>query len=254
MVSNDDGIFSPGIHALARAMSSIASEVLVVAPDVEQSGMGHAITLQHPLRYKPTRLNDLPSNVSAYRVDGTPADCVMLGISNGGKPDVVVSGINLGYNLGYDIKSSGTVAAAWQGCSRGVPSVAFSLQSGDELDFGPAAEFAAKLVPEVAGAGLPEHTLLNVNVPLENPKGVHLTKQSGHNWDDRYVERYDPGGKPYYWLTGELQETDDPDSDARAVREGFISVTPLHIDMTHLDYFSELTHIVPGLQLSQADD
>jgi 5'-nucleotidase len=251
LVSNDDGVFSPGIMALALAMSEVADKVLIVAPDVEQSASGHAITVRRPLRYKRTSLEGLPKNVSAYRVDGTPADCVMLGVHNGGRPDVVVSGINLGSNLGFDVTSSGTVAAAIEGTSMGIPSVAFSLElSEDEFDFAHAASFARALVPQVARHGLPQQTLLNVNVPARAPKGVRLARQSTHNWDDSFVERQDPSGVPYFWLAGKLIGSDEPDTDFAAVRQGYIAVTPLHLDMTHTGFFADLAEFVPGLESS----
>lgn len=249
LVSNDDGIFSPGIHALALAMSKIAERVLMVAPDVEQSASGHAITLRRPLRYKHTHLDDLPENVEAYRVDGTPADCVMLGVHNSGRPDIVVSGINLGSNLGFDVTSSGTVAAAIEGASMGLPAIAFSQQLGEnDLDFSHAAAFAAALVPRIVQAGLPDQTFLNVNVPAAVPKGVRLARQSTHNWDDSYVEREDPRGVPYFWLSGNLIGSDEPDTDYSAVAEGYIAVTPLQLDMTRHSYFANLADIVPGLE------
>lgn len=248
LVSNDDGIFSPGIHALALAMSTIADEVLIVAPDVEQSASGHALTLRRPLRYKHTNLKGLPKNVQAYRVDGTPADCVMLGVHNGGQPDVVVSGINLGANLGFDVTSSGTVAAALEGTSMGIPSLAFSLESGDGLDFTHAAEYAAELVPQIVKTGLPSQTLLNINFPNQHPKGVRLARQSTHNWDDYYVEREDPNGVPYYWLAGKMKDSEEPDTDYAAIKEGYTAITPLHLDMTQLSYFSTLMDNVPGLE------
>ena len=251
LVSNDDGVFSPGIHALALAMSRIADEVLIVAPDVEQSASGHAITLRRPLRYKTTKLENLPSNVTAFRVDGTPADCVMLGVHHGGKPDAVVSGINLGSNLGFDVTSSGTVAAALEATSLAVPAIAFSLQLGDDdLDFSEAATFAEKLVPQIVAEGLPAQTLLNVNVPSSTAKGVRLAKLSTHNWDDGFDERTDPNGETYFWLTGTLVGSDEPDTDFSTVRDGYIAVTPLHLDMTHHSYFSRLAELVPGLEPS----
>jgi 5'-nucleotidase len=250
LISNDDGIFSPGIHALALAMSTIATEVLIVAPDIEQSASGHALTLRRPLRYKQTHLKGLPEHVTAYRVDGTPADCVMLGVHNGGQPDVVVSGINLGSNLGFDVTSSGTVAAALEGTSMGIPSIAFSLEISDSLDFGFAADFAAELVPQVVKAGLPAQTLLNVNFPKQKPKAVRLARQSTHNWEDFYVERQDPNGVPYFWLGGTLKGSEEPDTDYAAIKAGYTAITPLHLDMTHNSYFANLAKFVPGLEPS----
>ena len=251
LVSNDDGVFSPGIRALALAMSRIADEVLIVAPDVEQSASGHAITLRRPLRYKATKLENLPGNVRAFRVDGTPADCVMLGVHNGGRPDAVVSGINLGSNLGFDVTSSGTVAAALEATSLAVPAVAFSLQLGeDDLNFSHAAAFAAELVPQIVAEGLPAQTLLNVNIPSHPPKGVRLAKLSTHNWDDGFDERTDPNGETYFWLTGTLVGSDEPDTDYQTVKDRYISVTPLHLDMTHHSYFAQLAELVPGLEPS----
>ena len=246
LVSNDDGIFSPGIYALALALSEVADEVMIVAPDVEQSASGHAITVRRPLRYTRTLLDDLPANVSAFRVDGTPADCVVLGVHNGGRPDVVVSGINLGSNLGYDVTHSGTVAAAMEGTTMNIPSLAFSLRSGDAaLDFSHAAAFAAYLAPRVVREGLPERTFLNVNFPTGKPKGVLLARQSTHNWQDTVVAREDPEGVPYYWIAGKPVGSEEPDTDYMAVVRGYAAVTPLHLDMTQDSFFERLADFLP---------
>ncbi len=235
--------------ALALAMSEIASEVVVVAPDVEQSASGHAITIRRPLRYISTRLKGLPENVTAYRVDGTPADCVVLGAYNGGKPDVVVSGINLGSNLGSDVTHSGTVAAAFEGTSLGIPSVAFSLRTnGQQLDFSYTAAYAKKLIPAIVKNGLPQRTLLNVNFPEGEPKGVRLARQSTHYWEDAVVQREDPDGRPYYWISGTPIGQREPDTDYTTVIDGYAAITPLHLDMTHNSYFSSLADITPGLE------
>jgi 5'-nucleotidase len=248
LVSNDDGIFSPGILALAKAMCEIAAEVIVVAPDVEQSAVGHGITVRRPLRYKQTKL-ELPNHARCFRVDGTPADCVVLGVSNEGKPDLVVSGINLGSNLGYDVTHSGTIAAALEGITFGIPSIAFSLRSGKgEFNFDHAAAFAKQLVPQVAKHGLPHRTLLNVNLPVGQPIGVRLARQSTHNWEDTLIKRDDPDGVPYYWVSGVPVGKDEPDTDYITVKEGYISITPLHFDLTHDSYFAELSGFVPGLE------
>jgi 5'-nucleotidase len=248
LVSNDDGIFSPGILALAKAMCELADEVLVVAPDVEQSAVGHGITVRRPLRYKETRLG-LPANARAYRVDGTPADCVVLGALSEAKPDLVVSGINLGSNLGYDVTHSGTIAAAIEGMTLGIPSIAFSLRSeNSDFDFSQAAKYAKELVPQVIQHGLPSRTLLNVNIPLGVPKGVRLARQSTHSWEDALVKREDPYGVPYYWVAGEPTAKREPDTDFTTVIDGYISVTPLYFDMTRDSYFATLAEFVPGLE------
>jgi 5'-nucleotidase len=249
LVSNDDGIYSPGILALAQAMSEIADEVMVVAPDVEQSAVGHGITVRRPLRYKETTL-ELPKNVRAYRVDGTPADCVVLGVlSEEQKPDIVVSGINLGSNLGYDVTHSGTIAAAIEGMTLGVPSIAFSLRSSEaDFDFTHGAAYAKQLVPHIAEHGLPARTLLNVNIPVGKPNGVRLARQSTHSWEDTLVKRDDPYGIPYYWVYGVPTAEREPDTDYTTVEDGYISVTPLYFDMTHNSFFAKLAEFVPGLE------
>ena len=248
LVSNDDGIFSPGIHALARAAAELADEVIIVAPDVEQSAMGHAITVRRPLRYQRTKLRDLPG-MEAFRVDGTPADCVVLGVHNGGRPDVILSGVNLGSNLGYDVTHSGTVAAAFEGTTMGIPSIAVSLRTGgeQELDFDPAARYAARLAVAVAETGLPEKTLLNVNFPTGTPKGLRWSKQSTHSYQDNVVQRDDPEGRPYYWIAGIPGAEDVPETDYAAVVRGWATVTPLHLDLTDTRALSRLAADLPSL-------
>lgn len=251
LISNDDGIFSPGIQALAKAVAEIADEVLIVAPDVEQSAMGHAITIRRPLRYKRTKLRGL-EHVTAFRVDGTPADCVVLGVHNGGRPDIVLSGINIGSNLGYDVTHSGTVAAAIEGATMDLPSIALSLRTGaDELDFTFAAEYARQLVPEVVNRGLPKRTLLNVNFPVGEPKGVRLARQSTHGYQDTIVKRKDPDGIPYYWIAGKPTAEREPDTDYTTVVDGFVAVTPLYLDFTYNGFFAELADFTPGLERAE---
>lgn len=248
LVSNDDGIFSPGIEALAKALCEVADEVVISAPDVEQSAVGHAITVRRPLRYKRTRLPGL-EDIEAYRVDGTPADCVVLGVHNSGRPDVVVSGINIGSNLGYDVTHSGTVAAAIEGTTLGIPAIAFSLRIAEgEVDFSYAAAYAAELAPLVARHGLPERTLLNVNFPAGKPKGVRLARQSTHSYKDRIVRREDPEGVPYYWVAGKPTGQHVPDTDFTTVEEGYAAITPLYLDFTYTRYFADLAEFVPGLE------
>jgi 5'-nucleotidase len=246
LVSNDDGIFSPGIKALGLAMRALG-EVYVVAPDVEQSAVGHGITVRRPLRFKHTQSAGF-GEIPAYRVDGTPADCVVLGVHLLGRPDLLVSGINIGVNLGLDLTHSGTVAAALEGTSLGIPSIAFSLDtSGEELDFTEAALWAQRLARLVAEKGLPRGIFLNVNFPAGTPKGVLVTRLSTHHWEDKVVERLDPEGRPYYWIAGTPVGEEEEGTDLWAVRRGYVSVTPVGLDFTALDFLPEVARWIEGL-------
>jgi 5'-nucleotidase len=246
LVSNDDGIFSPGIKALGLAMWALG-EVYVVAPDVEQSAVGHGITVRRPLRFKHTQSAGF-GEIPAYRVDGTPADCVVLGVHLLGRPDLLVSGINIGVNLGLDLTHSGTVAAALEGTSLGIPSIAFSLDtSGEELDFTEATLWAQRLARLVAEKGLPRGIFLNVNFPAGTPKGVLVTRLSTHHWEDTVVERLDPEGRPYYWIAGTPVGEEEEGTDLWALRRGYVSVTPVSLDFTALDFLPEVAHWVEGL-------
>lgn len=248
LISNDDGIFSPGIHELAQAMIEVADEVLVVAPDVEQSASGHSITIRRPLRYRRTHLEELPNTV-CYRVDGTPADCVVLGVHNEGRPDVVVSGINLGSNLGFDVTHSGTVAAAIEGTTMGIPSIAVSLRTGEGvLDFSHAAKYAARLALSIFETGLPHRTLLNVNFPESAPKGVVTSRLSTHSYKDSVVRREDPDGVPYYWVAGTPTGERVDDTDFTAVIDGYATVTPLSLDLTDHKLLQDLQSALPSLR------
>ncbi len=246
LVANDDGIFSPGIKALALAMRQIG-EVFVVAPDVEQSAVGHGITVRRPLRFKHTKsagFGDIP----AYRVDGTPADCVVLGVYNLGTPDLVVSGINIGSNLGHDLTHSGTVAAALEGASLGIPSIAFSVRVGEgELDFSHAAAYAPRIAARVLEHGLPAKTLLNVNFPVGEPRGVRVTHQGGHYWKDAVHKRLDPDGREYYWVSGTPTGDNEQGSDYVAVTQGFVSITPIQMDLTAHDLLEVVQSYAPDL-------
>lgn len=249
LVANDDGIFSPGIKALGLAMSKIA-DVVVVAPDVEQSAVGHGITIRRPLRFKHTASAGF-GEIPAYRVDGTPADCVVLGFHLLGPPDLVVSGINLGPNLGDDLTHSGTVAAAIEGMALGVPSLAFSQQSSPqgEYDFTASAGFAARLAAQVMERGLPRRTLLNVNFPGSPAQGVRVTRVGEHRWEDSIVSRTDPEGREYHWVAGQSRAADahDDSTDYGAVQAGFFSVTPVRLDLTARDLLDEVAEYVPAL-------
>ena len=241
LLTNDDGLNSPGLLALARAMQKKA-ETFAVAPERERSAASHAITLHKPLRAFRARLGD--TKLAAWATNGTPADCVVLGILDllGTPPDVVVSGINAGANLGMDLIYSGTVSGAVEATLFGISAIAISVASFTGIRWEPAAAFAAQLAKEVHRHGLPRDTFLNVNVPnlpAAEIRGVEITRQSSRRYVSRLEKRADPRGRDYYWLTGSPTGGQDPGTDARAVAEGRISVTPLRLDMTH----EELTPI-----------
>ena len=234
LVSNDDGIDAPGIWALAQELKKFAN-VIVVAPDKQQSAVGHAITMNYPLRAIPFRKNN---EFFGYAVEGTPADAVKLGVQFLLKepPDMIISGINHGSNTAINIIYSGTVSAATEGMILGIPSIAVSLTTYGEPDFSYSAKFAARLALLVSEKGLPEGTLLNVNVPAvsENQiKGVMLTKQGSSKWDDTFDVRRDPANREYFWLTGKMEVTDsDADADQIAIQNHFVSITPIHYELT----------------------
>jgi len=234
LVSNDDGIDAPGIYALVKELRKIGS-VTVVAPDKQQSAVGHAITMNFPLRAKEFRKNGL---LFGYAVEGTPADSVKLAVKAllKEKPDLLISGINHGSNTAISIIYSGTVSAATEGTILGIPSIAISLSTYGPADFRYAAKFARRLALIVARKGLPDGTLLNVNVPPlpeKEIRGVIVTRQGRAIWNDSFEIRRDPANKEYYWLTGALQENDEGiDSDQSAVRSNYISITPIHYDLT----------------------
>lgn len=232
LVTNDDGIHAPGITALADALASVG-EVAVVAPDRERSAVSHALTLHHPLRAEclaPGR----------FAVDGTPTDCVNLGIHSllDFHPDLVVSGINRGANLGDDVTYSGTVAAAMEATLMGIPSFAISLACREQHgDYCAAAAFAARLAVRILANGLPKDTFLNVNVPDVRPdllRAPVVTTQGKRRYEGTIVDKVDPRGRSYYWIgTADLDFLDIDGSDFAAVSRGHISVTPLHLDMTN---------------------
>lgn len=229
LVTNDDGVRSSGIVALAHALEPFG-EVTIVAPHTEASAIGHALTLHHPLRVETL-------DERTHAVDGTPTDCVNIAIARilRATPDLVVSGINKGYNLGDDVTYSGTVAGALEAALLGIPSIAVSLQrTGNELDFTQAATAAASIAREVLRYGLPARTLLNVNVPQVLAKGLRVTVQGRRNHVTSVVEKLDPRRRPYFWIEeaeGDWELQDG--SDHQAVREGWISITPLHPDLTN---------------------
>ncbi|MBI4279140.1 MAG: 5'/3'-nucleotidase SurE [Armatimonadetes bacterium] len=235
LVTNDDGIHSPGLLALVHAVSAVA-ETFVVAPEQERSATGHAITLHKPLRVVRTSIPDVAAE--AWATNGTPADCVALGILDllDRRPDVVISGINMGANLGRDITYSGTVSGAMEGAIFGIPSIAISLAGWKDTHYDVAASFAVRLATLIVERGLPRDTLLNVNVPnvpREALAGVAITRQGRRRYLSRLEKRVDPRGRTYYWLTGEPGAPGEEEGmDSAAVARGFISVTPIQMEMT----------------------
>jgi 5'-nucleotidase len=237
LLTNDDGVFAPGIAAVRHTLTELG-QVWLVAPERPRSAAGHAITLHKPLRLNPVTL---PGGVEGFACSGTPSDCVSIAfdVLLEGRCDLVVSGINAGPNLGWDLTYSGTVAAAMEGAILNVPAMAVSvtLEGGaDTFDFAPAACFAAVLAKQLMREKLPPHTLLNVNVPAVSAaelRGVEITHQGKREYVDRIDARTDPTGRPYYWLGGSIREdATDPGSDVHAILANRISVTPVHLDMT----------------------
>lgn len=228
LVTNDDGVASEGIHVLAEALKAVG-DVVVVAPQLEASAIGHALTLRRPLRIDTVRED-------VYTVDGTPTDCINLAYAIILKraPDLVVSGINKGWNLGDDITYSGTVSGALEGALLGTPGIAVSVKRTRTYDFGPSAEAAVKVARAVLEHGLSPRNFININVPAGIPKGMRVTTQAKRNHVTKIDARTDPRGGAYYWIEEALDEY-HPDSgrtDHEAVKDGYISVTPLQPDMT----------------------
>ncbi len=239
LLTNDDGYEAEGLLKLAREMAKVC-DVLVVAPHVDQSGSGHSLTLQRPLR-----INKVGSNF--YSVDGTPTDAVMVAmygiLENKRKPDILISGINRGPNMGDDVTYSGTVSAAFEGAILGIPSIAVSSVATDEIDYAAIARFTRKLAKRVLENGLPGFTLLNVNMP--NPpkngyRGVQITRLGKRVYRDIVVENIDPRGKKYYWIAGEPDWQEFDQSDYSATKAGYVSITPLKMDMTDYTFRDEL--------------
>ena len=241
LVTNDDGVHSEGIAALASALAHLG-DVTVVAPTQEASAIGHALTLARPLRLETVRPR-------VFAVDGTPTDCVNVAVTHvlRQKPDLIVSGINKGWNVGDDVTYSGTVSGALEGALLGVPSIAVSAERRrNEFDFGPAAKAAAIVAQAVLERGLPKFTLLNLNVPFGVNHGFRVTVQAKRNHLTVVNERTDPRHRSYYWIEEGQNDWEPHDrSDYQAVRDGYISVTPLQPDMTAHDVLS----YVEGLEL-----
>lgn len=241
LISNDDGILSPGLHALVRAVADLG-QVWVVAPDREQSAVGHSITIAEPIRIMDYKVG------GAYRsfsVSGSPADCVKLALSEllPEQPELVISGINRGENTGISIIYSGTVSAATEGAINGVPAMAVSLDSFTHEDFGPASLVARRAAQQILSEGLPEGTLLNVNVPAlpsDRILGVKIIRQGRGRFKETFLKRNDPRGRTYYWMDGHKLPLNEVDTDGTALNEGYVAVTPIHFDLTHHAVLSQI--------------
>ena len=239
LLTNDDGLDAVGLRELEAGCAGLG-EIWLVAPDREQSACSHALTLQRPLRID-------ERGPRRYAVDGTPTDCVFLGVNQlmrDCRPDIVVSGINRGGNLGDDLTYSGTVAAAFEATLLGIPALAVSLEIVREHHFAAAGKVAALIAEQVLRRGLPPGTLLNINVPdrpFAELRGVRITRQGKRSYSDEVRENLDPRGRHYYWIGGEvLPDEAVAGTDSAAVREGFVSLTPIHLDLTNYRAITEL--------------
>lgn len=257
LITNDDGVHAEGLMALKRALATVG-EVTVVAPDRPRSACGHSITLHKPLRLSETTLSD---GSRAWIASGTPSDCVtlaLLDVMREARPDLVCSGINHGPNLGWDLTYSGTVSAAMEAAMLGIPAAAISVAwrfrrmveeeegPAPPIDFRHAAGYAAELARHLQANPLPEHVLLNVNVPNTAPAGARLTRQGIRRYPGKLEKRVDPMGRNYYWLGGdEPEDVHEEGTDVAAIAEGFISVTPVQMDLT--DYELIERYRAPGL-------
>ena len=251
LLTNDDGVNAPGLAALRDAIADLG-EVAVVAPDTEQSGVAHSITLIHPLRVRKVYHGQ---EFFGYGVSGAPADCVKLACREllAAPPDLVCAGLNLGANVAINILYSGTVAAAIEGAILGFPSVAFSLAETERPDFPGAAAIAREVLGLILAEPLPERAVLNVNIPglpCEQVRGIRVTHQSSSTYRETFEKRHDPWGKAYFWITGGINDQflREPDSDLLALREGYVSVTPIHFDLTHYPAIEPLRRRLSSLQ------
>jgi 5'-nucleotidase len=243
LVTNDDGITAPGIRALAEAMSTLG-EVVIVAPDSPQSAMGHAITINKPLRLDKVSLH---GETLGYQCSGTPVDCVKLAVNKilHRKPDLCVSGINHGSNSSINVIYSGTMSAAMEGAIEGIPSIGFSLNDFSlDADFKASSYYSKIIASQVLKKGLPLNCLLNVNLPalpLAKIKGIKICRQAIAKWEEEFDERKDPNKRTYYWLTGKFINNDHgKDTDEWALANGFVSVVPVQFDFT-------AHHVIPYL-------
>ena len=245
LVTNDDGIHSIGLKSLAKALARVG-EVWVVAPDRERTAVAHAVTL-----HKPLRVHEMEKRV--YAVNGTPVDCVNLALLNilPTRPRLLVSGINKGVNLGDDVLYSGTVSAAVEGTILGIPSMAVSQEGRDAFHFATGAEYAVRIARLILQKGLPEETLVNLNIPdrtAEAVTGVRVTCLSRRRFDNPIIEKVDPHGRSYFWIAGtRISWSRNKDADHEAIAEGAVSLTPLHLDSTNYSVLDQLRTWEPAL-------
>lgn len=254
LIGNDDGIFALGVRTLANTLAQAGHDVTVVCPDRERSATGHGLTIHRPIRAEVVESIFHPQ-VTAWSCSGTPSDCIKFALSAvlPAYPDLVISGINQGSNLGTDILYSGTVSAAMEGVIEGIPSIAMSLASFTSRQFQPAADFACTLIARLRDNPLPRSTLLNVNIPpvtAEEIAGVMLTRQGLRRYTENFEKRIDPRGKSYYWLAGELvEDIEQPEhvhlspeipTDVQAIQKNFITITPLQYNLTDVQSFETL--------------
>jgi len=251
LLTNDDGIHAPGLRALYQELKS-DFQVYIVAPDSEMSAVGHAITLASPLRVQEVYKN---GSFFGYGVKGTPADCIKIAVQEllEAAPDVILSGINLGANVGVNVLYSGTVSAATEGAFLGIPSAAISLDTRANPDFHFAARFSRELIRYISENGLRERTALILNNPAAPPEkigGISITRQGVARFREKFERRIDPRGNVYYWLSGETPlEEGNPDADARALKEQRITITPISYDLTCAEEFSRLRTVpLPRLE------
>lgn len=243
LVTNDDGISAPGIRNLVESVKDLG-KIVVVAPDKPQSGMGHAITIGHPLRLHPVQVFD---GVEAWQCSGTPVDCVKLAVDKilHRKPDLCLSGINHGANHSINVIYSGTMSAAVEAAIESIPSIGFSLLDYSiEADFTAARKYARIIVEKVLGKKMDKHMILNVNFPAVEDKlikGIKISRQAYAKYEEDFIERNDPTGKKYYWLTGEFVNFDKgTDTDVWALKNNYVSLVPVQFDMTNYDLKSKL--------------
>lgn len=247
LVTNDDGIIAPGIKSLVEIARELG-DVIVVAPDSPQSGQGHAITIEHPLRLNKVNVFD---GIRAYECNGTPVDCVKLAknvILKDRKADLCLSGINHGSNASINIIYSGTMSAAMEACIEGIPSIGFSLLDYSfDADFKSSAPFIQFIIQQVLEKGMPNTKLLNVNIPnvrREGIKGIKICRQAKGRWEEEFIQAIDPRGQPYYWLTGKFKYDDSGnDTDMEALAEGYISIVPSKYDLTQYEAITSLNFL-----------